>query len=100
MTGAESHEMLRTGWFSFCNPPLWFARARLYADRLELTGWRLRGRYRRRIPLRYVLDVDATGSDRLLLWMANGQALRLCIDDARRWQEAIASQLEHHSAPP
>lgn len=94
MTDAESREVLLTDRFSFCHPSLWFPRARLYADRLELTGWRLWRRYRRCISLYHVLQVDATSADRLLLWMANGQTLRLCIDDAQQWQEAIASQLE------
>lgn len=95
MTDADrpSTELL-SGSFSFAQPTLLCARARLYEDRLELTGWRLWGHYRRRIPLRRILQVDAPGSDRLLLWLADGQTLRLRIDDARRWQQAIAHRLD------
>ena len=35
---------LLSGSFSFARPTLFCARAHLYDDRLELTGWRLTGR--------------------------------------------------------
>lgn len=83
-----------SGSFSFSRPTLLCARAHLYDDRLELTGWRLWGRYRRRIPMHRILQADVTESNCLLLWMADGQTLRLRLDDARRWQEAITKQLK------
>jgi len=93
MTDADSPDReLLSG--SFSHPTLLCARARLYEDRLELTGWRLTGRYRRRIPLRRILQVDAPEANRLLLWMADGQTLRLRIDHAQRWQQVIAQRLE------
>lgn len=95
MTDADSTDPERlSDSFSFAHPTLLWARARLYEDRLELTGWRLTGRYRRRIPLRRILQADVTDENRLLLWMADGQMLRLRIDRAERWQQAIARRLE------
>lgn len=95
MTDADPPgKKLLSGSFSFARPTLLCATARLYDDRLELTGWRLWGRYRRRIPLRRILQVDVRNENRLLLWMVDGQTLRLHIDDAQRWQHAIDRRLE------
>jgi hypothetical protein len=87
-------EALLSDSFSFARPTLWCAQARLYEDRLELSGWRPWERYRRRIPLRCVLKVDAPSANRLLLWMADGQTIRLHLDNASQWQQTIAQQLE------
>lgn len=84
---------LLSGSFSFARPTLFCARAHLYDDRLELTGWRLTGRYRRCILLRRILQADVPSANCLLLWMADGQTLRLRIDDARRWQQVITRRL-------
>jgi hypothetical protein len=78
--------------FSFEEPALWFARARLLDDAIELTGWRLTGRYQRRIPLHTIVEVDAPTSDCLLLWFTTGRTLRLRLDDAARWKRAIETR--------
>ena len=80
---------LRTSRFSFRDPLLLCARARLYPDWLDLTGWYWRGRYHRRVPLNHLLQVDVTGSGHLLLWLASGEAIRLRLADAAAWKEAI-----------
>lgn len=80
--------------FSFARPTLLWARARLYEERLELTGWCLTGRYRRRILLHRILQADVPDENCLLLWMADGRTLRLRVDDAEQWQEAIARRLK------
>lgn len=95
MTDADSPgRALLSASFSFARPTLLCARAQLYEDHLELTGWRLWGRYRRRIPLGRVLQVDATSPNRLVLWMADGQTLRLHLECAQRWQQAITRRLD------
>jgi hypothetical protein len=78
--------------FSFEEPALWFARARLLDDAIELTGWRLTGRYQRRIPLHTIVEIDAPTSDCLLLWFTTGRTLRLRLDDAARWKRAIETR--------
>lgn len=95
MTDADSPgpELLSES-FSFDRPSLLWARVRLYEDRLELTGWRLTGRYRQRILLRRILQADVPDENCLLLWMADGRTLRLRVDDAEQWQEAIARRLK------
>jgi hypothetical protein len=78
---------LRTDRFSFSNPPLLFARARLFADRLELTGWHLWRGYRRNIRIQHILQADA-----LELWLANGETVRIRIRQFRLGKEAIEKQ--------
>lgn len=90
----KSEEVLLVGRFAFQEPALWFPKVRLFADRLELTGWRLPGgRYRRRIPLHRILQVDADGPECLLVWLADGRSLRLRLDEAPRWQRTIRRRL-------
>lgn len=94
-----SDAALRTGRFRFRHPALLFARVRLYPDRLELTGWHLRGPYRRRIPLRQILQADAMSQDNLLLWLSDGETVRLHLGRAPQWQAAIALQ-QRRLRPP
>lgn len=95
MTDADSPaKELLSDSFSFPYPTLLFAQVRLFEDRLELTGWRLWERYRRRIPLHRILQVDVPNENCLLLWMADGQTVRLRIDNAQRWQQVITRRLE------
>ena len=82
----------RADRFSFSTPWLLFARARLFADRLELTGWHLQGHYRRAISVTHILQVDVLENDRLVLWLFNGETVRLRIPRARQWKETIEKQ--------
>lgn len=81
-----------TSRFRFSNPALFFPRARLGTAHLDLSGWHLRGRYRRRILLDQILHVDVVGDDGLLLWLVNGETVRLHIERAQRWREAIGAR--------
>lgn len=83
---------LLTDRFSFSNPPLLFAYARLFADRLELTGWHLWRRYRRNIRIQHILQVDALERDRMVLWLANGETVRIRIRQSGLWKAAIEKQ--------
>jgi hypothetical protein len=82
--------------FAFRTPALFCARARLYADSLELSGWSRHGRYRRCIAAKQVLQVDVLGDDALLLWLATGETVRLRIREALRWKAAIEIQAYPH----
>ena len=100
----DRREAILTSRFRFSNPALLFPRARLGAVHLDLLGWRLRGRYRRRILLDQILHVDVVGNEGLLLWLVNGETVRLHIKRARRWREEIEARRarleyrEHHVA--
>jgi hypothetical protein len=85
-------DTVRSGRFRFRNPALLWARLRLYEDRLELSGWHLKGHYVRRIRLQHVLQADALQAEALLLWLFDGQTLRLLVEEAPRWKRAIEQQ--------
>ncbi len=74
--------------FAFRNPALLLAQATLEEDHLTLTGWTWRGRYRRRILLRRILHVDAQADD-LILWLFDGETLRLRINRSAAWKAAL-----------
>jgi hypothetical protein len=79
---------LRTASFTLEDRWLLWARACLYADRLELTGWYLWGRYERRIPLRVIERVEAPNGC-LVLHLQEGRTVTFAIDRAARWKTSI-----------
>lgn len=84
-----------SGSFRFKNPALLYPRMRLYADRLELSGWQVSGRYVRRLSLQQILQADAPTEETLLLWLADGEMLRLEVANALHWRDAIGGYLIH-----
>ena len=95
MTGSgekqlELHRVsVLSGRFSFEQPAMMRPRARLYVDRLELSGLTLRGRFKRIIPVESILHVDADGDSRLILWVSSGPAIRLRLPKAPTWKRTI-----------
>ena len=83
---------LRTGAFCFQTPTLFWRRLHLYANRLELRGWHWIRRYRRGLPLHRILQTDVVDAT-LVLWLADGTTIRLCVDDAQAWKQAIDARL-------
>jgi hypothetical protein len=87
-------------------PGQWFfyGRARLYADRVDLKGWGLRGRYVRSIPLSTIERVEWwTGSMmcNLEFCLGGDKTLGIWVEGAGRWKFAIDSQAVQtlHRAP-
>ena len=89
----RSSRTLRS-WFAFRDPALLFARATLDEDHLALTGWTWRGRYQLQIPLDRILHADARGDDELILWLFDGETLRLRMKHARAWKARLDTQME------
>jgi len=81
---------LRTTPFSLANRWLFWTEIRLYADRLVLSGWGLRGRYWRRIPFEVLRRVEHEKT-RLHLHTASGTALSLRMRAPSRWHAAIVT---------
>lgn len=67
---------------------LFWGRARLYANRLVLTGWGLRGHYRQRILLREIEEIDP-GARRLRLGLRGEARVVITVDDAREWARSL-----------
>jgi hypothetical protein len=79
---------LRTAPFTHGDQWLVWTEARLYADRLVLTGWGLWGHYRRRVSFEALERVEHDGED-LRLYLRDAPPLHLRMDDAARWHAAI-----------
>lgn len=96
-TSKASPKAVRTSPFSFKEPTLLFPRVRLYEDHLVLDGWHWRGRYCRRLALGRILQVDITSTGRLLIWLTTGETIRLRLDEAEAWKQAIEN---YRTRPP
>lgn len=79
---------LRTAAFTLEDRQLFWAKARLYADRLELTGWSFSGRYRRSISLEQIKEAEPADGH-LLLHLTTGSPLRLGMAAPKQWAVAI-----------
>jgi len=78
--------------FRLLGRQLFFTCARLYGDRLELTGWEWKGRYKRVLPLEAIEDVHWwTGlSDcNLEIRLQDGESLGLWMRGAGQWKYAL-----------
>lgn len=93
MTAFGSSKTTLTGRFAFHSPALLFARAVLSPTHLTLIGWTWRGRYRRQIAITRILHVDARQADELILWLFDGETVRLRLNQAHRWKAEIERQI-------
>ena len=75
--------------FSFRSPALWFARARLNETHMELAGWQGLRRYRRRMSIKHILHVDVEPPNGLILWLQDGETIRLTVREPDRLKAAI-----------
>ena len=86
-----------TSRFRYANHPFFFGWARLYADRIRLTGVSWRGLHRRTIFLRDTVRVSwRTDSERtanVTLHLHHGERIRLWIKGAGLWKHQIDDQL-------
>jgi hypothetical protein len=82
------HAVLLSGRFQLCERRLYCSRARLYADRLLLTGWHGLTRFRRRIPLTSIRRARASDERRLHL-ITGDEQLCLDLEAAHRWRRMI-----------
>jgi hypothetical protein len=69
---------------------LFRARAQLTEAHLDLSGWQLSGRYRRTISLDRIVHVDLKGSKELVLWLVDGEVVRLRINNADVWKRELS----------
>ena len=86
---------LRTAAFGLEDRWLLWSRARLYTDRMELTGWGLGGRYHRSISLGRIGAVEPI-EDGLILHLTDGSTLRIEMDSPREWADALTTYRDVH----
>ncbi len=77
---------------------LWFGRARLYPDRIELTGWNARGSYRQVIFLDRITDVrwermSAAGAADAVIRLHNGADVALRLHQGGRWKTCLEERI-------
>lgn len=89
---------LRSSSFTLKNRRLLWARARLYVDRLELTGWSLSGRYHRCIPLSSVDEIERAETH-LVLHLIDGSSHQLGIEALEEWATAITTTRDVYEPP-
>ncbi len=95
---------LRSVRFRFPSRRVWFGRARLFEDRVQLTGWTLKGRYRRTIPLTRVGRAEwwsnAEGTN-FALHLNDGSTCALRLRrGAADWKFEIDALLGRSTLPP
>lgn len=86
---------LRTAPFSLPDRWLVWSRARLYADRLTLSGWGLGGRYWRRIPLDAIDEIEQR-APHLALHLETGRTVVFTPPEAARWETSIKIHSDLH----
>lgn len=75
---------------------LFFSRARLYFDRIELTGWHLRERYEEVIPLDAVEEMEwqeDAPDGTVALRLADGRTVVLQLSKAGPWRRSLEVRL-------
>ncbi len=92
-----SMTLVRTSRFQLPDRKLLFARARLYEDRLELSGFGLRGRYRRTLRLDEVCSVEwwsgAGKEPNLALQLHDGRSLAVWVPGPGLWKFAVEEHM-------
>jgi hypothetical protein len=87
--------LLTTG-FRYQDRRLFFARARLFFDRVELSGWQPGERHLSVIPLDAVRRVDwlpAQAGANVVLHLEDGTSLPLFLEEASLWQHLLEHRL-------
>lgn len=88
---------------------LWFGRAYLYEDRVCISGWQIRGRFRRQVPLDRIQEVEwrAVVDDvNLILHLDDDDVVPLQLrKNAGTWNMKLHDLLDqrvltHHEVPP
>lgn len=97
MLNAIPGKALLSGRFRVAGRRLFFGWARLYADRLVLTGFSWRGLHRRTILLREVARVswrtDSARAANVTLHLRHDEPVRLWISGAGLWKHRIDDRL-------
>ncbi len=84
---------------------LWFGRAYLYEDHIHITGWQIGGRYRRKVALDRIQEVEwrtVVDGTNLVLYLDDGETVRLQLfKNAGTWNMRLhdllgQSFLAHH----
>lgn len=97
MSKDESGSVLLSSGFRYADRRFLYARARLYADRIELYGVHWKGPYLHTIALRDIARLswrtDSQRSANMTVYLHNAEAVRLWIQGAGLWKYQIDALL-------
>ncbi len=105
MSFPHSHQVvLVSSRFRYPGQWLLFPKARLFLDRLELSGWRLQKKHRHEIPLDQVTRADWHMDDDtaydVVLHLASGETVCLSLPHADEWKRSLEARLRWTLADP
>lgn len=90
----QRDDVLHTASFQYADRHLFFARARLYEDRLKLSGLQWTGRHTRTIPLEEVARVEwwsgVQKEPNFALHLHDGSRVTLWLKGAGLWKYKVA----------
>jgi hypothetical protein len=86
--------LLLTSRFQYLERRLFFTRARLFFDRIELSGWAVGKKHTRAIPLDAVDKIDwKTNTSDAVLHLTEGEPVALRLSQADRWKQSLTQRL-------
>jgi hypothetical protein len=89
--------VLLSSGFQYSNRRLLFSKARLFMDRIELSGWDFVEKHRQEIPLdtlcRVEWGTDEADAPDLILHLKGGDSVALSLHDAERWRQSLQQQM-------
>ncbi len=89
--------VLLTSSFQYPARRLLFARARLFLDRIELTGWHFGEKYQSQIPFEDLEQIEwkvgETAGPNALFHMADGTTYALHLNQVKLWKHTLEERL-------
>lgn len=89
--------MLAASSFRFPERHLLFSKARLFPDRIELSGWDSNGTHRQTIPLEQVREVkwgEDPSNGRAEFHLHDGSRVALVLRDKDLWRQLLSERLD------
>ena len=86
--------VLLTSRFQYPGRRLFFTRARLFFDRIELSGWNLGSKHTRAIPLDAVDKIDwKSDTPDAVVHLTEGEPVALRLSQVDRWKQSLDQRL-------
>ncbi len=86
--------VLLTSRFQYPGRRLFFTRARLFFDRIELSGWNLGKKHTHAIPLDAVDKIDwKSGTPDAVVHLTEGEPVALRLSQVDRWKQSLDQRL-------
>ena len=95
MYSTHSHSvLLLSSRFQYSDRRLFFTRARLFFDRIELTGWHLGKKHERSIALDEVTSIEWDApTSAAILHLTEGESVRLRLSHLDSWKQSLEQRL-------